>query len=404
MLDPEVNRALRDQGWRVFRSSTRDHLVPVTGLGRTLQRIVFARVLPDPTVREGIALSTEEQAQQARLREGAFKELTATVDQPLGIMKYIHFDVTNQDAGVLLGAPTDSEIEVGVAPFDGWLREVLLDGSNSGATLPHVAIRTSGGGTFFQSFSQNVSPDTTSFLEPDFVRLNTAQIQDRRVILRGGKVPVFAGERIFVVLRDINQTAAFILRVVGSVGFEAVILARAGSAAAQSQFLALIGEERAATRLASAQATAVQIESIRLAQEREKTERAKVAAQAAQVTPRSSTFDVFNPFQQVLTLESAQPTVQRAASPPPPAPRVIPPKPAPPEGAGKTFVPAWVPTTGSIGYLIPEPKAGQRVTVFDNKFTVWDVTGRAVSSGPVEMVSAAQGIPEGSRVSRELRG
>jgi len=377
-------------------------MIPVTGSGRTLQRIALKAVLPVAGVGEGVVLSAEERAAIAAMQASRRAGVGTGEAQPLGIMQYLHFTVSNTNPGLVLGDPVDSEHIIGVAPFDGWMREVLLDGTLSGATLPSVAIRTSSGGTWFRSFEDGQFPITTEFLEPDFGRLNFPFPTGQRVELRGGKVPVYAGDQILVTLRDQNATPAGVLFVAGYIGFESVVLARPGTQAATSQFLAL---NTAAINAARDQAS----NAGRLALEREKTKRAALEAEArvkvaqlALETKRAASVPMANPFNRVAVSQRGQ-QLQQARQP------VTVPQPAfgseaPPStsGKGKTFVSAWMPNQNSIGYLIPDPPPGGKVNVFGDTYTIWSASGQNLGQGKVELVRNESEIPAESRVSRNL--
>lgn len=393
---------IRLHGWDCFRSSSRDHMVPFTSGGRVLQKIKINASLPSGDVQVGVVLSDEERAARAAAQVEAARSLRQTQAEPLGIMQYFSFNVTNTNAGAVFGEPTDSETVIGIASYDGWLKEIDLDANSSGATRPAVAIRTSSGMTWFKGFSDQNFPVSSEFLAPDFVQMNRTSFADARVHLTNGKVPVYAGDEIIIVLRDFNNTPAGVLDCIGLIGLEHVILARPGSQAAESQYRVLNTAAINAARDASNNAG-------RLALEREKTRRAEIEAQArvkvaelAQQNKRPAGVPMNNPFNQVLLEPGSQPTLQRRAP-------VVPPKPileAPPAqaegGKGKTFVSAWTPNDNSIGYLIPDPPPGGKVNVFDGKYTIWSASGQNLGSGPVENVRTDADIPANSRISRNL--
>ena len=147
-----------------------------------------------------------------------------------------------------------------------------------------------------------------------------------------------------------------------------------------------------------------------LAIEREKTfraaevERLKTERAALTLKPGVPSGNFLgNPFQELLLApQAARQLASRAPTPPPP-PRVRPAPAEPPAGAGQTFVSAWNPSFGSIGYLVPDPPRGGKVNVFDNTYTVWDITGKNVGSGPIIPVASDGDIPPGARIS-PIRG
>jgi len=189
----------------------------------------------------------------------------------------------------------------------------------------------------------------------------------------------------------------------GILGFEGFILARPGSQAASSMFGALTIEARRAATEAAAQSSrfSIEVERTRRA-EIEAKARVDVAAIKAAPAPPSGGF-IGNPYNSILLNPQFAPTLARQAPRPAPPPRVIPPKPESPEGTGKTFVSAWNPSFGSIGYLIPDPPRGGKVNVFDNRYTIWDISGRNVGQGPIEPIRSDAEIPPGARIS-PIRG
>lgn len=404
MLTLEDNRDLQARGWRVFRSATRDHLVPITGVERVLQRIRITEALPVAGVRVGAeALGEEQRAEVRSARERVVEEVTRLArERPTGETSTLSFSVSNVTPNPgPAGNVVDDVLFVGSAPFSGFITEVTLQSITGGLFPTLIAIRTGSGASLFlggQTFSplsQNINHT------PDFILVTT---DDKAMSLRRVRVPVLAGEEVFVVVRTQGLAAPGSVDVFGTLTFESAEGAPVGARAA----LSAIGANRAAVAAATRQAF---IMTKQLELERERTARAvelarlKVEqARALAEARRPAYAPVANPFQQLLLRADAQALLQRAAPPPPPPPRVPPPPEKPPEGAGKTFVSAWLPQAGAIGYLTPTPKRGERVNVFDGKYTIWDVTGKKVGEGPVEMVSSAAGIPPGARISRELPG
>lgn len=395
----ELNEALRLQNWRVFRSATRDHLIPQTGPGAKLQRIRINEAVPSGGTEFGIALTLEERQAIANQRKLDLALAQAeSASKSIGVTKFIHVLARTTIANPSAVDTFDEIIEVATAPFDGFITEFGAV-EPFGADLLGMAIRTSGGESMFRSFSNYAAGMAQSVVPPDFLSFAYFISVGSERTLRNLHMPVFAGESIFFVSRVRGGAAAFQQFPFVILGFESFTLAKAGSAAAVSAF----GAIASASRLASSEA-ANQANQLGLAQEKTKqlqiqqsalTERAKLAV----ARPGPGPGFMVNPFGSLPFSESAlQQLASRRAIPPPP-PRV-PPKPsAPPEGAGKTFVSAWNASAGYIGYLIPNPPIGGRVNVFDNTYTIWDITGKNVGQGPIEPVTSDAQIPPGARVS-----
>jgi len=398
-MNLEQNAALREQGWRVFRSASRDHLVPLTGAGSVLQRVKIAEALPVLGVFEGVALSDEErQAHAEQMRLSLALAERESAGRPLGVTQYIAADMAVIDGVVDPVNPFVSGSLAGIAPFDGFITEFIFTDTSATPCLA-VGVRSSGGATLFRSNDPGLAPPPIFRIEPDFVRATMFDAAGERMGLRNLKMPVFAGEQITIV--SIVPAATPLGTFCGQVvlGFEAFVLARPGSAAAVSMFGALTVESRRAATEAASQSSklAIEQERTRRAQlvDAGATERAKLALEAKQRTG----YPTINPFQQLLVDPNASKALNSRLAPPPKPPKVDPPKKVPPEGTGKTFVSAWNPSYGNIGYLIPNPPPGGKVNVFDNRYTVWDITGKQISSGPIEPIATAGDIPPGARVS-----
>lgn len=393
------NEALREQGWRVFRSGSRDHLVPLTGAGATLQRVKMAEALPVLGVFEGVALSDEERKAAADQRSLALALAEReSAGRPLGVTQYIAFDMAVIDGVVDPVNPFRTGSIAGTAPFDGFITEFVVT-STSATPFQAVGIRTSGGATMFRSNDPGLVPPPIFNIEPDFIRTALLDDVSGPVGLRNLKVPVFAGEQITAVAIVPAATPLGTFIGSGVLGFEAFILARPGSAAAVSMFGALTVESRRAATEAASQSSKLSIEQERTRRaalvDAGQTERAKLELELRKAQ-RPSPNDA---LMRLLTDPNALRVRESRAPSPPKAPKVAPPKAAPPEGAGKTFISAWNPSYGNIGYLVPNPPPGGRVNVFDNRYTIWDITGKNVGSGPIEPVATADQIPAGARVS-----
>lgn len=377
-MDLVEDEGLRQRGWRVFRSASRDRIIPLTGAGATLQRIKIAQALPVVGVFEGEAIPIPEREARQSVKVEAMRRAPDGEDVPLGIMQYFTQVLLNQTAGAVNNVATDEEIVVGVAPFDGWLREFTADPSGGDASGNRVAVRTSSGGSLFRGFHQaGLAAGITQLLSPDFIALDGRGSGLFKPVLVGGKVPVYAGDQIKVVLRNTNGLAVNGMRVWVNIGIEAVFLGSLGRRASQASFSAVNAQVIAANRESARQAG-------QLAIEQEKTRRIELAASAESALLA----------QKLAGLQLAQ-----SSRPPSPPPRLPAPKPEPAAGEGKTFVSAWNPSFGSIGYLIPDPPRGGRVNVFDNRYSVFDITGKLIDQGPIEPVASDGDIPAGARIS-----
>jgi hypothetical protein len=403
-MELEVNEGLRRQGWRVFRSASRDHVTPMSGPGAKLARIKIGEALPVGGVSEGVATSLEDREaadKQRRLDMALAQSESAT--KTLGVTKYLAYRVAS-----LVGNPdpvnTLDEVHVvAIAPFDGFITELQTEIAQ-GVNNSGYAWRTSGGESMFRSTDQTAPAAGRVNLEPDFVSRLSFEWNQVPLVLRNLHMPVFAGEQIYLVIRQQPLTPPGDQVAGGVLGFESFTLARAGSAAAVSAFGALTVESRIAARSAASDAS-------RLALEREKNARmtqvAQLELQLAQAKARGVPAVggmMFNPFGQMFDQASALQQLQSRLPAAPPPPRVSRPPATPPEGAGLTFVSAWNPSFGSIGYLIPDPPRGGKVNVFDNRYTIWDISGRNVGQGAIIPVASDEQIPPGARISAVRSG
>lgn len=380
-MDEKQNSALRYAGWNLFRSSSRDHVVPGVSPGRKLQRFRIDEAAPARGVmEEAVAVSLEQRQAAASVLSQRRSSVSGGEDVITGEMKYFVGRISN-DVVTPPNVPTDFPIIVGVAPFDGYLTEFNATGLGSDNFGISVAVRTSSGGTLFTSFE---GPDTlvdVDFIEPDFFPVHFAYSAAGSGVLRRGRVPIFAGDQIILVMRTVTAFAIRGADVLCTVGLEGVNLGRVGSRVASASFDSSIRFNAAANREAAAA-------SARLALEREKTRRLELEIQG-----KLALADKLGTRSKVETTK---------APPPPPAPYKASPF-TPQDGAGKTFVPAWMPNENSIGYLIPDPPRGGKVNVFGDRYSVFDLTGKLVSQGPVELVRSQDQIPPSSRLSSNVR-
>lgn len=397
-LEREQNAELRERGWRVFRSSTRDHLIPLTGQGAQLQRVRIGEAFPVRGLGVGAEATTGERREAVReARRASESQARDRVAAELpGETVGLAISASNPTANPgPAGTLVDDELLVGFAPFSGFISEVdlILSGASLAPVL--VAIRTGSGGTVFrggETFSpvtQNVPP------EPDFLVLVDV-VQART--LRGLRTDVLAGEQIFVVIRTQGLAGGNSVELYGTI----VMRSTEGIDVAARVQLGTSSAVRAADRAALRESIA---QSGRLAIEREKTKRAgleaearvSVAALTASARAARASGPMANPFQELLVAEKFAER-ERTLRPPPAPPRIPPPPPSPPEGTGRTFVPAWMPSAGSIGYLVPTPPRGGKVNVFDGRFSVFDLSGKLVETGTVANIRSDGDIPPGARI------
>lgn len=380
-MDAERNSALRFHGWNVFRSSSRDHMIPSVSPGRVLQRIRIAEAFPVRGVEEGAeAASLDLRAQIAAAGAERRSRVTGAEDIPLGQMQYIPALLRNTVA-TINNVAVDEEFVIGIAPYDGYITEFIANRNASDFGGQRVAIRTSSGGTMFRSFDNNVGVTPSPFMEPDFIPFDYAGTGIFGPELRRGKVAVFAGDQIIAVLRNTLAGAVGAARLFVTVGIEAVVLGSAGSRASLSAFSASAAQQAKANRDAAAAAD-------RLAIERERTRRLELEIQGKIALADK--------------LGAKSKAESRKAPEPPPAPYKDTPF-TPTDGAGKTFVSAWIPNENSIGYLIPTPPRGGKVNTFGDEYSVFDITGKLIDRGKVELVRSQDQIPPASRLSSNIR-
>ncbi|MGH8754557.1 MAG: hypothetical protein ACREU0_01735 [Burkholderiales bacterium] len=376
-MERGADEALRSKGWSYFRSSTRDRVVPGTGLGAHLSRIKINSAFPVTEVEQGVAISLEERAAIEARRSVPMKPLMLGGASPMSATKYLAFLLNFPLAGAAVFH--DEQFLIGVAPFDGFVTEIQFI-SFTGVLSTIFAVRTSGGGTFCASRSNiPVVPGTGPF-PPDFFNILRGEIAGPFVpitVLRSN-MPVLAGEEIYLITRTdavVGPLANFVQGVVGvqSSAVEAAVSRRVRESTLLQREARAI--ERARVELAAAKH---QVPVGEREEERRK---------AVRVPPKF-------PFGgRVAT------AVQSRAPQQPTPPRVVRAPKAVPEGTGKTFVSSWMPQAGSIGYLIPDPPRGGRVNVFDNKYSVFDITGKLIDQGQIEVIRADWEIPPGARLS-----
>lgn len=399
----EENEALRLRMWSVFRPGIRDHVVPMTSLGRVWQRFQVREAWGVPSAEQAIAAavvagaassgaraaavgapvgeaavgaaapavaragvaaavaarSPEERARAREERERALRPRVAEEGPVLRQTQYLYFEL-NSDP-VTVANVEDQVHEIGVAPYDGFLTEVVIEEfGSSGERL--VALRTESGQSFATATSNIAYGNPWLDPRPDFFdaeRLAQTFVVGGRSVLRSN-VPVRAGERIYLVMRLAGLPLGGTMTVTGMVGVEAARAVGVGAAAVRQT----VREQQ------------VEVERI----VRRVVQRVPVVEEVPVAVP-----------------------VERGGRvvPPRPALRLGPPAP-PAGGEGLTFVEAWMPQAGAIGYLVPTPPPGARVNVFGDRFTIWDGSGRKVSEGTVQVVRSEQDIPEGARRSRSL--
>ena len=381
-MDLVQDESLRQQGWRVFRSSWRDRNVPLTSPSKVLQRIKIATAFPVEGVTEGAAAPVDLREAVSGARAAALLRTAGGEDVALGVMQYFSTILHNRVAGAVNGVPLDEEFIIGVAPFDGWLKEISADDTGGDQGGFRIAVRTSGGGTLFKGFDQTDLLLFTEFLEPDFLPFDARGTGNYVIDLRNGKVPVYAGDQIVVVLRNTNGKAVNASRARVEIGIEAVTFGSLARRASNANLSLSMSQANAANR-------AVAADQLRLQIEQEKTRRQVLADQAD--------------LAKIQAIAGAKLAAARAPVPAPP-PRAVRPPREPLDGEGKTFVSAWNPSFGCIGYLIPDPPRGGKVNVFDNKYSVFDITGKLVEQGQIQPVRTDQDIPPGARLSAVSSG
>lgn len=368
---------LRQQGWRVFRSSTRDRLVPSTSPPAKLQRVKIGVALAALGVTEGAVVSAAERdAYAALIRNPNLQEREPPWAGP-GETKYIHFNVQNVNPNTV--PQPDEFIVLGTSPFTGFLTEFTLTFFQSPISVA-MAIRNTGGYTMSQSFSNfPVIPGTLSlgpdFFDPFFIAQSA--LGNGRTVERQ-QMPVQAGDEIIMVLRQVSPVNPGQQQARGWIGIEEM---RNQVDLAQTLSIAQRRRQRA-------ELLRTDVENAEM--------RRQITAQA--IIQRDSEVVsglLFPPFR----APAAQAAVAARVPAPRPAPRVAAPKPEPPAGSDKTFVSAWNPSFGMIGYLIPDPPRGGKVNVFDNKYSVFDITGKLVAQGQIEPIATDADIPPGASIS-----
>jgi len=372
-----ANENLRQHGWRVFRSSTRDRNIPLTGAGRALQRVRIAEALPVLNVYEGVAIPLDE-----RIARAAEAQAVADVARPkaeglgLGESKSIFFNLVTVTGNPDPVNANDEFFEVGIAPFDGFISELIFNTSIAGVALGY-AFRTSAGQSVFSGRDFFVPAPFTPGFAPDYIRQMLEGIISPIMQLTDLRVPVYAGDRIIIAVRETPFFAVGQGLAAGVIGLESMIMGNLSARATVSAYSASAADGARAAREAAANQAKLDIE-------REKTRRVQIEQEA--MTAR-------------LHVAANVKAVEQRSPAPAPVPRVVAPKPAPPDGTGKTFVSAWNPSYGMIGYLIPDPPRGGKVNVFDNKYSVFDITGRLTEQGPIVPVRSDQDIPPGAQLS-----
>lgn len=379
-LDLIPNAMLKARGWTVFRSSSRDRLIPLTSLSSVAQRIRLNDVVAPEGVGVGEAVLSEadvkarleaEQAVTIRLRNKVQQG-----SQSMGVRQEVQTNIpTLGGPGIVIG---ENRFLVMTAPSDGWVVSVA---HNFGGNQNRLALRTTSGRTFFIGRGGSNNVGNTPALDPDFTELATVAPNWGTENVR---IPVLAGEDITAVFDSVAATPD-----TQHIGFVKLIFEYAVGGVSQSDaFGADFGEVRIAMRQQAEQASRLASDQLRLEIERERTRRAQIEAQAKAAA--------------LNRIPAAAPKVaSRAPVQPPPLFASEAPT-AEGGGKGKTFVSAWMPSNGYVGYYIPDPPPGGKVNVFDGRYTIWDVGGRNVGSGPVEWVRQDQQLQEGTRISRNL--
>jgi len=379
-MDLVPNAQLKARGLMVFRSSSRDRLIPLTSLRSVAQRIRLNEAAPAAGVGVGEAVLSEA---EIKARQEAQQEVTVRLRnkvqqgaQSMGVRQEVQTNIpTVGGPGIVIG---ENRFLVFTAPSDGWVVSVA---HNFGGNQNRLALRTTSGRTFFIGRGGSNNVGNTPNLDPDFTELATVAPNWGTENVR---IPVLAGEDITAVFDSVAATPD-----TQHIGFVKLIFEYAVGGVSQSDaFGADFGEVRIAMRQQAEQASRLANDQLRLEIERERTRRAQIEAAA-----RAS---------RVAELPQAAPKVKSRAPVQPPPLFVSEPPTAEGGGKGKTFVSAWMPSNGYVGYYIPDPPAGGRVNVFDGRYTIWDVSGRNVGSGPVEWVRQDQQLQEGTRISRNL--
>jgi len=381
-MDLVADEALRQHGWRVFRSSWRDRVIPMTGQGAKLQRVKIGEAYPVEGVVEGAAVPIEARGVELVTKSASLERLERlAIGQALGLSKVLYTQIVSVTGNPDPVNSQEETWEIGIAPFDGFITEININQQSVG-TGQAFAIRTSAGQTMFQSSQFTTPSPFLTGVEPDLARGHLVSIFQEPLILRHLRLPIYSGDRIIIAIEEPPFFAAGTAMLEGSLVMEAFVSGSLSAAATASMFRA------ATSQSARASADAANMNA-RLKIEQEKTRRIQVQNEAD--------------LAKIRAIAGARQALARAAPPAAP-PRVPTPPRTPLEGEGKTFVSAWNPSFGYIGYLIPDPPRGGRVNVFDNKYSVFDITGKLTEQGPIIPVASDQDIPPGARLSAVTKG
>jgi len=380
-MDAEQNSALRFKGWNVFRSSSRDHMVPSVSGGRVLQRLRIQEAFPVSGVSSGVAVELDQRTEQAAVVSERRSRISGGEDVAQGITQYLAIAFRNSIVGGVGADFTEETVLVGTVPFTGYITELIARASGSDFGAFVVAIRSSSGQTMFKGLESNNNPLARTFLEPDFVPFGFNISGNDSYNIRDLRMPVFVGDVISMVVRMTNSALINSLNLNLILGVEAYVLGSESSRAAVSAFGVSASQMAKANRDAQASAD-------RLAIEREKTARMKMELDA-----RLKLADM---------AKTGAKVKQTLPPPPPPAPYADSPF-TPQSGEGKTFVSSWMPNENSIGYLVPTPPRGGKVNTFGDEYSVFDITGKLIDRGKVELVRSQDQIPPSSRLSPNIR-
>lgn len=397
-----LNEELRLDGWDVFRSSSRDHMIPMTSGGRALQRIKMAEALPTLGVIQGVAVSDEERAAFAAARDRAESEVLGRMSRGGAIeTRYRYFVISNLTA-VAVGIG-EEEVEIALAPFTGVVNEVGFHTVGIGGSAV-IALRTDNGVSFFKSESNDGFASVGVDCGPDFVNPFLIGVNNStpRSELKNLRIPVISGERVLMVLRMPAPTA------IGGVAIEGYIGFSTGSVGSFDQRVLSSVVDARHERSVDADRAARELEA-RLAIEREKTRRVQLeadarikAAQLALEGRRVKGIREQATINELLSQRAAQERLRSRAPVVPPPPAFAAPPAQATGGKGQTFVQSWMPQQGALGYMIPDPPPGGRVNVFNDRYTIWDQFGGKVGEGPVQPVQNTSQIPQDARMSRNI--
>lgn len=371
------DEALRQQGWRVFRSASRDHQTPLVGADRKLMQFRIREAFPVLGVTEGAqAISLEERAANAEAAAALrAKTLRTPIPEADRVTRHISLNWGNRAA--VPAAGSEEEIDLIVAPSDGFITELIWQSVVS-ATTWLLALRTdTGESVFLRGLAQNPAPFPAG--GPDFVNplgFNPALFYS--VSVTKCRVPVRSGERIFAVMRMPGPTPVNTNLVEMVMGFEFADVSLSRKLTLEQSVARAVESAKFEVRGLS--------QTVANARKAADEELKRIAGQLAESS--------------AAVLKAGAAAAKRVSVVKQPVPPKVP-RPAPelPAGSDKTFVSAWNPSFGNIGYLIPDPPRGGRVNVFDNKYTVWDITGKMVSQGPIEPIATVEDIPPGAMIS-----